>query len=62
MTTLIVLLCLFIFGGAIIHDLALAMIIGVVVGTYSSVYVSSPILLLLQEGTGKGAAEAVGLA
>ncbi len=62
MTTLIVLLCLFIFGGAIIHDFALAMIIGVVVGTYSSVYVSSPILILLQEGTGKGAAEAVGRA
>jgi preprotein translocase subunit SecF len=44
-TTLIVLLALFIFGGDIIHDFALTMIIGVLVGTYSSIYVASPILL-----------------
>lgn len=61
-TTLIVLLCLFILGGAIIHDFALAMIVGVIVGTYSSIYVSSPILLWLQEAPGKGAAEAMGQA
>jgi len=45
MTTLVVLACLFILGGGIIHDFAFAMIVGVVVGTYSSVYVASPILL-----------------
>ena len=61
-TTLIVLLCLFILGGAIIHDFAFAMIIGVIVGTYSSIYVSSPTLLWLQEAPGKGAAEAMGQA
>ncbi len=61
-TTLIVLLCLFFLGGAIIHDFAFAMIIGVLVGTYSSIYVSSPILLLLQEAPGRGAAEAMGQA
>lgn len=44
-TTLLVLIALFIWGGGIIHDFALTMIIGVVVGTYSSVYVASPILL-----------------
>ena len=44
-TTLIVLLALFIWGGDIIHDFALTMIIGVLVGTYSSIYVASPILL-----------------
>jgi preprotein translocase subunit SecF len=61
-TTLIVLLCLFLLGGAIIHDFALAMIVGVIIGTYSSIYVSSPTLLWLQEAPGKGAAEAMGQA
>jgi preprotein translocase subunit SecF len=61
-TTLIVLFCLFVFGGAIIHDFAFAMIIGVIVGTYSSIYVSSPVLLVLQEAPGRGAAEAMGQA
>ncbi len=45
-TTLMVLLCLFFLGGPVIADFALAMIVGVLVGTYSSVYVASPILLL----------------
>ena len=48
-TTLIVLLALFILGGGIIHDFAFAMILGVLIGTYSSVFVASPILLLWQE-------------
>lgn len=48
LTTLIVLVTLFILGGGIIHDFAFAMIIGVVIGTYSSVYVASPILLAWQ--------------
>ncbi|MFP4225715.1 MAG: protein translocase subunit SecF [Desulfobacterales bacterium] len=61
-TTLIVLICLFLLGGAIIHDFALAMIVGVIIGTYSSIYVSSPTLLWLQEAPGKGAAEAMGQA
>jgi preprotein translocase subunit SecF len=47
-TTLIVLVCLFLLGGGIIHDFAFAMIVGVLVGTYSSVYVASPILLAWQ--------------
>jgi preprotein translocase subunit SecF len=46
LTTLIVVLTLFLFGGGIIHDFAFAMIIGVVIGTYSSIFVASPILLL----------------
>ncbi len=45
-TTLIVILTLLLFGGGIIHDFAFAMFIGVVVGTYSSIFVASPILLL----------------
>ncbi len=48
MTTLIVVITLFLLGGGIIHDFAFAMIIGVAVGTYSSIYVASPILLAWQ--------------
>ncbi|MEL0583337.1 MAG: protein translocase subunit SecF [Candidatus Thiodiazotropha sp. (ex. Lucinoma kazani)] len=40
-TTLLVLFALFLFGGEIIHGFALALIVGVVVGTYSSIYVAS---------------------
>ena len=47
-TTLVVVLALFLFGGSIIHDFAFAMIIGIVIGTYSSVFVASPILLWWQ--------------
>jgi preprotein translocase subunit SecF len=47
LTTLLVLLSLFIFGGEIIHGFALALIIGVVVGTYSSIYVASTAVLML---------------
>ena len=52
LTTLTVLITLFILGGGIIHDFAFAMIIGVLIGTYSSIYVASPILLAWQ-GRGK---------
>ncbi len=48
-TTLIVVVALFVLGGGIIHDFAFAMIIGVLVGTYSSIYVASPIIIALQE-------------
>ncbi|MCB2228387.1 MAG: protein translocase subunit SecF [Desulfarculaceae bacterium] len=49
-TTLVVLLSLYVLGGGVIQDFALALLIGVVVGTYSSIFVASPILLLLPEG------------
>ena len=48
LTTLIVVVVLFLLGGGIIHDFAFALIIGVLVGTYSSIYVASPILLAWQ--------------
>jgi len=51
-TTLIVVLCLYVLGGGVVADFALALIVGVVVGTYSSVFVASPMLLLLPEGKG----------
>ena len=43
--TLIPILCLFFFGGSVLRDFALAIIIGVVVGTYSSIFIASPIVL-----------------
>ena len=45
-TTLIVVLALLFFGGGVIHDFAFAIFIGVLVGTYSSIFVASPILLV----------------
>jgi preprotein translocase subunit SecF len=47
LTTLLVLFALFFFGGEIIHGFALAMIVGVVIGTYSSIYVASSSLLMM---------------
>jgi preprotein translocase subunit SecF len=47
-TTLVVLIALFVMGGGIIHDFAFAMIVGIVIGTYSSIYIASPILLAWQ--------------
>jgi preprotein translocase subunit SecF len=46
-TTLLVLIALFIFGGELIHGFATALIVGVVVGTYSSIYVASSAALML---------------
>ena len=46
LTTLVVLFSLFFLGGEIIHDFAFAMITGVIIGTYSSIFVASPILLV----------------
>ncbi len=48
-TTLIVVVALYTLGGGVIHHFAFAMIIGVLVGTYSSIFVASPILLAWQE-------------
>jgi len=45
LTTLFVVVCLFIFGGEVIKDFAFALMVGVIVGTYSSVYVASPLVV-----------------
>ncbi|MAJ60982.1 MAG: protein translocase subunit SecF [bacterium TMED88] len=47
-TTLLALLSLFFLGGDVIRPFAFAMLIGVLVGTYSSIYIASPLLLLLE--------------
>jgi hypothetical protein len=49
MTVFFVILCLFLFGGSVIHDFSFAMLIGVVTGSYSSVFVASPILIAYEE-------------
>ena len=45
LTTLVVLFSLYFLGGDIIHDFAFSMIFGIIIGTYSSIFVASPILL-----------------
>lgn len=47
-TTLLVVFALALFGGEIIHNFSLALIVGIVVGTYSSIYVASALLVLLK--------------
>jgi preprotein translocase subunit SecF len=47
-TTLLVLLALFVFGGEMIHGFAIALIVGIVIGTYSSIYVAADVLLHMQ--------------
>jgi preprotein translocase SecF subunit len=50
LTTFLVVLILWLIGGEVIHNFAFAMIIGVIVGTYSSIYIASPIVVLLHQG------------
>ncbi len=49
LTTFIVVLFLFLMGGSVINNFAFAMMIGVIVGTYSSIFVASPVLLLFSK-------------
>jgi preprotein translocase subunit SecF len=46
LTTLLAVLVLYLFGGPVLRDFALVLIIGVIVGTYSSIFIASPILLM----------------
>lgn len=55
-TTLIAVLALLVFGGEVVRPFALAMLIGIFVGTYSSVYIAAPILLLLERRRGSASA------
>jgi preprotein translocase subunit SecF len=69
LTTLLVVMALFVFGGGVIHSFALALMLGVIVGTYSSIYVASSTTLTLgisktdllqprKEGAGEAGKEA----
>jgi SecD/SecF fusion protein len=53
--TLIPILCLFFLGGSVLRDFSLAIIIGVVVGTYSSIFIAAPIVLWWTRARGGGA-------
>ncbi len=48
-TTLLVVAVLFFFGGAVIHGFSFALLVGIVSGTYSSIYIASPILLIFKK-------------
>jgi len=43
---MMVVLILFFFGGPVIHDFATALIVGLITGTYSTIYIASPVVLL----------------
>ncbi|NQU03467.1 MAG: protein translocase subunit SecF [Syntrophaceae bacterium] len=45
-TTLLVVLALFFLGGAVIHDFAFALLVGIAIGTYSSIFIASPTILV----------------
>ncbi len=51
--TLLSVVCLFVFGGAVIHDFSFALLVGIVTGTYSSIFVASPLLILYEDWTRK---------
>jgi len=56
LTTLLALLALYIFGGEVIRGFSFAMIWGIVVGTYSSIFIAAPLLVYLKvrhEGRGR---------
>ena len=48
LTTFVVVMILWLFGGEVIHNFAFAMIVGVIVGTYSSIYIANPVLVSLK--------------
>ena len=47
-TTLLALFSIFLFGGEILKGFSLAMILGVIIGTYSSIYIANPVLVYLR--------------
>ncbi len=51
LTTLLVLLAIFFFGGASIHYFILALILGIILGTYSSLFIASPLLISWEKKT-----------
>ncbi|VAX39114.1 Protein translocase subunit SecF, partial [hydrothermal vent metagenome] len=53
LTTFVVVAILYFFGGEGIHGFAYCLVLGVIVGTYSSIYVASPVLLWLMTRTEK---------
>jgi preprotein translocase subunit SecF len=52
LTAFLAALSLFFFGGEVIHDFAFALVVGIAVGTYSSIFVASPIVVVLESRAG----------
>jgi len=57
-TTFVAVLGLFLFGGEVLHGFAFTMVVGIIVGTYSSVFIASPIAILLTKPTRQTATKA----
>ena len=53
LTVVLVLVPLTLFGGEVLHDFSLALLLGVIIGTYSSVFVASPLLLMWPGAKGR---------
>jgi len=53
-TVMMVVLILFFFGGPVIHDFAFTLIVGLISGTYSTVYIASPVVLVWEKYVSKG--------
>jgi len=53
-TVMMVVLILFFFGGPVIHDFAFALIVGLITGTYSTVYIASPVVLFWEQHISRG--------
>jgi preprotein translocase subunit SecF len=47
--TFLTVLALFLFGGEVLHGFSLALVIGIIIGTYSSIFVASPIVVYWQD-------------
>ena len=56
-TAVMVVLSLFIFGGPVLHGFAFALLIGFTVGTYSSIFIASPVVLYFERGTSAASVE-----
>ncbi|MCB1032549.1 MAG: protein translocase subunit SecF, partial [Acidobacteria bacterium] len=54
-TTLLVVLTLFLYGGDVLNGFAFILLVGIVVGTYSSIYVASPVVLVWEKYFGREA-------
>jgi preprotein translocase subunit SecF len=53
-TVMMVVLILFFFAGEVIHDFTIALIVGLITGTYSTVYIASPVVLIWEQYVSKG--------
>ena len=53
LTTLLAVVALMVLGGGIIHDFAFTLMIGVIIGTYSTIYIASPVLIFMEETVAK---------